>query len=495
MKMAVSRISWPDVTIDALIVPLFEGDKGSYLPYSGPKFLSGLASRKVDHTSYSAISHFDLGLEGKHVRLVFVGLGLKSKIDTARFKNAVMAGIRSSLALNPDSLGLFLPLGFDKAQKIAFASQAILEATYNSNLHQSNVKKPSIQQTVIFVERKVSPGDEDAAKRGSILGESVNFVRDLVNHPANIATPSFIVKKAEEMARKHKLVVKIYSEKQITQLGMEAFAAVASGSEEDAYLIALSYKNPKAKKTLALVGKGVTFDSGGISIKPAEAMDWMKMDMAGGAAVLGAMLALSQLQPAINVLGLIPVTENLPSGKAVKPGDVVKSLSGKTIEIANTDAEGRLILADVLTFAIQKKADYLIDVATLTGSTVATFGDFIAGLWARPEDYAQKIIKSGQSAGERYWSMPLLDEYAEMIKSYVADLSNIGSGGRKAGAITAAKFLENFAGDLPWAHLDIAGTAWVEQDMPYRVKGATGFGVATLVEVAFALGGQNKRDK
>ncbi len=427
--------------------------------------------------------------------LIIAGLGKKEDITPTSFKQAVMAAVRSLLPLKIKTASLLMPATMEGLDTVGIAAAGTIEAVYSANLHHSEIQPVMLQSAVLSMSGEVTKEDKDALNYGVVIGDATNIIRSLINHPSNIVTPLYFVNEAKKLAKKHGLLIKVLNEKEINRLGMGAFAAVARGSEEEAYLVHLTYKpRRKSPKTLALVGKGITFDSGGISIKPAEAMDWMKMDMAGGAAVLGAMIAIAQTKPDINVIGLIPLSENLPSGKAIKPGDVVKSLSGKTIEIGNTDAEGRLVLADALTYAQKQGVTHIVDIATLTGSIVVTLGDFMAGIWSKPDAFGKLIIDAGNASGERYFAMPMLAEYGEMMKSYIADLSNIGSGGRKAGAITAAKFLENFVNkDAKWAHLDIAGTAWLEGDTPAMSKGATGFGVATFVNLAHNLVREEQR--
>ncbi len=264
---------------------------------------------------------------------------------------------------------------------------------------------------------------------------------------------------------------------------MGALLGVARGSEEPARLIVLRYEPAKAddSEVLALVGKGITFDTGGISIKPREGMEWMKYDMCGGAAVLGAMRAIARLKPNRRVMGLVAAAENMPSGKAIKPGDVLRSYSGKTIEVLNTDAEGRLVLSDALTYAIEKGATRIVDLATLTGACVIALGHVYAGLMTNDQPWADGVLAAARSAGEKIWQLPLDKAYRELIRSDIADIKNLG--GRTAGTITAGYFLREFVGSTPWVHLDIAGTAWVEEDRPDIARGATGFGVSTLVEL------------
>jgi leucyl aminopeptidase len=324
-----------------------------------------------------------------------------------------------------------------------------------------------------------------AAERGRVLGESCNIARELSNEPSNVLTPTVFADRAAEISKAAGLHVDILDERAIAGLGMGLLAGVARGSAEPPRVIVMRHtpKGAPEGPVLGLVGKGVTFDTGGISIKPADGMERMKDDMAGGAAVICAMRAISLLNAPINVIGVVPATENMPGGRAVKPGDVLTAASGKTVEIINTDAEGRLILGDALWYAQELGATHLVDVATLTGAAVVALGKVASALFGRPQSWVDAVGAAARTAGDRCWPMPLYDEYAEQLKSEIADLIN--SGGRPAGACTAAMFLKEFAGTAPWAHLDVAGTAWADDAKPWMPKGASGVAVRTLTELAF----------
>ncbi|HQR39301.1 MAG TPA: leucyl aminopeptidase, partial [Blastocatellia bacterium] len=327
---------------------------------------------------------------------------------------------------------------------------------------------------------------ERGITRGKVVGDATNFTRELVNEPSNFLTPAVLAQRAREMAQKSGLAIDVLDEKRMQELGMGAILGVGRGSDEPAQLVVLRYAHDSAPadRTIALVGKGVTFDTGGISIKSSDGMDRMKYDMAGAAAVFGAMRAIAQLQPKVNVIGVAPLVENMPSGRALKPGDIIKSLSGRSIEVLNTDAEGRLILADALTYARRLGATELIDLATLTGAVSITLGTVNAAILGTDARLVADLIAAGKAAGERIWQLPLDPEYREIVKSDVADLRN--STGRPAGTITAAQFLREFAEDTAWAHLDIAGVAWLGEKKSHMAKGPSGFGVRTLVNYATA---------
>jgi len=328
-----------------------------------------------------------------------------------------------------------------------------------------------------------------AVEHGRAIGEAANFTRRLVNEPANRMTPAILAQQAREMATRSGLEFQELQEEEIRNLKMGAFLAVAQGSDQPPRLLVLRYSPPEAPEApvIGLVGKGITFDSGGISLKPSLNMHEMKTDMAGGAAMLGVMQAIAQIKPKVRVIAVIPATENMPSGKACRPGDVVTSMSGKTIEILNTDAEGRLALADSLTYARQLGCNVLIDAATLTGAVVVALGNITTGVFGRDQQWVDRVMASGNKMGERMWQLPVDDEYRELYKSSIADLAN--TGGRYGGAITAAMFVGEFAEETPWVHLDIAGTAWSNDEKPYLAKGPTGVPVRTLVHLLTHLGG------
>jgi leucyl aminopeptidase len=327
---------------------------------------------------------------------------------------------------------------------------------------------------------------ESGCRRGRVLAEATNLARDMANEPANYMTPAIMAERARELAADYGLECRVLERAEMQELGMGALLGVAQGSREPPRLIVLNYRGrDSAEVDLALVGKGITFDSGGISIKPSEKMGEMKGDMAGGAAVLAAMSAIGQFKLKINVVALVPATENLPDGSALKPGDVITALGGKTIEVVNTDAEGRLVLADALGYAGKLGAKAIVDVATLTGSCRIALGDICSGLFGNRQELTDRVIKAAAKAGELVWQLPMYEQYKEQNKSDVADIKN--SGGRYGGAITAAQFLAEFVADTPWVHLDIAGTFLSDKERGCLVKGATGVPVRTLVNLVMSL--------
>jgi leucyl aminopeptidase len=336
------------------------------------------------------------------------------------------------------------------------------------------------QLTVVADEKDFSLIDS-AIKKAQIITQAVYFARDLISAPSNEMTPSVMAQKAQGIAHKKNVSCRVLDKTKMKEIGMNALLAVASGSNEEAKFIILEYQGGRKKASpIVLVGKGLTFDSGGISIKPADKMDEMKSDMSGGAAVMGVIMAAADLQLPLNIVALIPATENLPSGSAYKPGDIVKSYSGKTIEVLNTDAEGRLILADALSYASEFKPSAVVDVATLTGACVIALGDDVIGMLGTDDKLKNEINIAAQTTGELVWELPLWESYHELIKSDIADYKN--SSGRAGSTITAAAFLSKFVGEAPWVHLDIAGPAWTTKDKPYIPKGAAGVAVRLLVE-------------
>jgi leucyl aminopeptidase len=317
-------------------------------------------------------------------------------------------------------------------------------------------------------------------KTGKIISEAVYMARDLVNGPSNKITPTLLAETAHQIAKDHNMEIQVLEVNQTEAMGMGAFVAVAKGSQEPGKFIVLEYNKGKGLDTIALVGKGITFDSGGISIKPSERMERMKDDMSGAAAVLAAMKAASKLQMPLHLVGIMPTTENLPSGKAYKPGDVLKTLSGKTVEVISTDAEGRLILSDALSYSLRYQPKAILDLATLTGACVIALGDYAMGLFSNDESLFKQIEKASEKTGEKAWRLPLWDEYFEYLKSDVADFRNVGT--RAAGAIIGGIFLSKFVENVPWVHLDIAGPASIDNDRPYIPRGGTGVGVRLLIQ-------------
>jgi leucyl aminopeptidase len=425
----------------------------------------------------------------KAKRLLILGGGKVKTFSAFDLRRIAGAAVRTLKSRGLRSFAIVAPEAGLKPEE---AVKAIVEGAFVGNFDPDYYKSDRKDQKIDAL-TVVARGDQaklqqamlqQAMDEACIIGESQNFTRDLVNEPSNHMTPTIMAERAQKMAAEVGLKCEVYGADKIKELKMGAFWSVAQGSDEPPALIVLRYEPAGApeKPVLGLVGKGITFDTGGISIKPADGMEKMKYDMAGGAAMIGAMRAIALLKPKVKITAIICATENMPSGKAQKPGDVQIAMSGKSIEIINTDAEGRLVLADGLYYARQLGCTHLIDAATLTGAVVVALGYANAGIFANNEPMYERFTQALAKAGEKMWRMPLDDEYKEIIRSNIADIVN--SGGRWGGAITAAMFLKEFAEDTPWLHLDIAGTAWMEDQKPWIAKGPSGIAVRSLVEFA-----------
>ncbi len=440
---------------------------------------SGELSGKAFETT---LLHRPAKLKAK--RILYLGGGKAKTFSAFDLRRMAGAAVR---ALKSRGLRSFAFLAPETGLKPEEAVKAIVEGAFVGNFDPDYYKSDRKDQKIDAL-TVVARGDQaklqQAMDEANIIGESQNFTRDLVNEPSNRMTPTVLGERAKKMAAETGLQCEVFGADKMKELKMGAFWGVAQGSDEPPALIVLRYQPAGApeKPVLGLVGKAITFDTGGISIKPADGMEKMKYDMAGGAAMLGAMRAIALLRPKVKITAIICATENMPSGKAQKPGDVQIAMSGKSIEIINTDAEGRLVLADGLCYARQLGCTHLIDAATLTGAVVVALGYTNAGIFANDEQMYERFSKALAKAGEKMWRMPLDDEYKEVIRSTIADIVN--SGGRWGGAITAAMFLKEFAEDTPWLHLDIAGTAWTEEQKPWIAKGPSGIAVRSLVEFA-----------
>ena len=417
-------------------------------------------------------------------RLLLLGAGKAKSFSAFDLRRVAGAAVRT---LKSRGLRSFAFLAPEAGLKGEDSVKAIVEGAFVGNFEPDYYKSDRKDQKIDAL-TVVARGDQaklqQAMDEARIIGESQNFTRDLVNEPSNRMTPTILADRAKKMAAEVGLKCEVYGADKIKELKMGAFWSVAQGSDEPPALIVLRYEPVGApeRPVLGLVGKGITFDTGGISIKPADGMEKMKYDMAGGATMIGAMRAIALLKPKVKITAIICATENMPSGKAQKPGDVQIAMSGKSIEIINTDAEGRLVLADGLYYARQLGCTHLIDAATLTGAVVVALGSINAGIFANDDPMYARFSKALDKAGEKMWRMPLDDEYKEIIRSNIADIVN--SGGRYGGAITAAMFLKEFAEDTPWLHLDIAGTAWTEEQKPWIAKGPSGIALRSLVEFA-----------
>jgi len=455
-----------------------ESADAAVLEASAAVVASGEVTGKIFETT---LVHAPAKVKAK--RLLLVGGGKAKTFSNADLRRVAGTAARTLKGKNIRSFAFVAPPNSLPAE---LAVRSIVEGLYiadfDSDTYKTDRKDQSLQTVNVL-----SAGDpaklQQAMDEGRILGESLNFSRDLINEPSNRMTPTILGERASKMAAEVGLKCEVFGPDKIKELKMGAFWSVAQGSDEPPALIVLRYEPADAAgSVLGLVGKGVTFDTGGISIKPADGMEKMKYDMAGGATMLGAMRAIALLKPKRKVIGIVCATENMPSGKAQKPGDVQIAMSGKAIEIINTDAEGRLVLADGLHYARQLGCTELIDAATLTGAVVVALGQINAGVFCNNDALYERFFKAQTTQGEKMWRMPLDEEYRELIRSNIADIIN--SGGRYGGAITAAMFLKEFVEDTPWIHLDIAGTTWIEDGKPWIAKGPSGIALRSIVEFA-----------
>jgi leucyl aminopeptidase len=438
---------------------------------------SGEATAKIFETT---LLHRPAGLKAK--RLLLLGGGKAKTFSAAELLKLAGAAVRT---LKGKSLRSFAFVQPENGIAAPDGVRAIVEGAFVGNFEPDYYKSDRKDQKIDTLTIVTKGGEkplQDAVQAGRIVGESQNFTRDLVNEPSNRMTPTILSERARKMAAEVGLKCEVHGPDKLKELKMGAFWGVAQGSDEPPALIVLRYEPDGARNDvhLGLVGKGITFDTGGISIKPADGMEKMKYDMAGGATMIGVMRALALLKPKVRVTAIILATENMPSGKAQKPGDVQIAMSGKSIEIINTDAEGRLVLADGLCYARQLGCTHLVDAATLTGAVVVALGHVNAGVFASDDQVYERFAKATQQAGEKMWRLPLDDEYKELLKSNIADMANAGA--RWGGAIFAAMFLKEFAEDTPWLHLDIAGTAWMEEGKPWIAKGPSGIALRSLIE-------------
>ncbi len=419
-------------------------------------------------------------------RVLLTGLGKKGEIDLEKWRGA--ASKAGQFVRNAGIKQFAFPIkkfdGYSEEELAESFVTGLLLGVYQFNefktLERDKIRE--IEEIVFLGEKdREVKSIEDGLRTGRTISEAVYLARDLVNGPSNEVTPSRLAEKAEKIAKDHGMRVEVLEVSQAEAMGMGAFVAVAKGSQEPGKFIVLEYNKGKRSDTITLVGKGITFDSGGISIKPSENMERMKDDMSGAAAVLAALQAAAKLQLPLHLVGIMPATENLPSGKAYKPGDILKTLSGQTVEVISTDAEGRLILSDALTYSLRYQPKAIIDLATLTGACVIALGGYVIGLFGNDDGLLKRVEEASSKTGERAWRLPLWDDYSEYLKSDAADFRNVGT--RAAGAIIGGIFLSKFVGKTPWVHLDIAGPASIEKERPYIPRGGTGAGVRLLIQM------------
>ena len=488
MKVAVTVAALASVEADALVVGLYADepkprDVVARLDRALEGHLAEVFAAERFQGKPGQVTYVHTGGRLPARRLIVIGLGRRADLTLETVRRAASAGLRRARELGArvvaiEALGERLPA---RARAHAVTEGAILGAYTFDRYKRDKTDKRVEELRLVEVDGRRRSDATAGARTGEVFAEATCFARDLVNSPANDVHPTYLAKVATQIAREARLGVTVLDRAECEKLGMGAFLGVAAGSDQPPKFIHLTYTPPgRRRRRVAVIGKGITFDSGGLDLKSAESMLRMKDDMSGGAAVLAIMRALPALKPSVEVHGLIAATENMPSGSATRPGDILRAMNGTTIEVGNTDAEGRLTLADAIVYAGEKiKADEVIDMATLTGACVVALGPLCSGLFANDQPLADRPLAAAEQAGERVWQLPLIDEYREHLKSDVADLNNVGP--RGGGAITAGLFLKEFAGDRPWAHFDIAGPAFVEKDTPLAPKGATGAAVRTIL--------------
>jgi leucyl aminopeptidase len=421
------------------------------------------------------------------LRLLVVGLGKREDFSLRVVRNAAGTAaryLRKRGCLRITSLLHGCGQGISPVESARAIVEGALLGLYYGDLHKTSEREPQDLEelTLVHPSAEITGQLGAAIEAGRVTAEAVNLARDLGNEPPNIINPPAFAQRAADLAASINLPITILEEEDMRRLNMGGLLAVAAGSTSPGRLLALRYTPVEDSRLLAFVGKGITFDSGGLSLKGQDQMDMMQNDMAGAAAVLGAIWAIARLKLPVNVLGVMPLAENLPDGKAFRPSDVLTTMAGKTIEVISTDAEGRLILADALAYAVQENASHIVDVATLTGSCEVALGGQASGLFSNDDNFADTLAEIGESAGERFWRLPLYPEYRESLESKVADMKNLGT--RYGDASNAASLLQEFVGEKPWVHLDIAGTEWNKKPKPYLAEGPTGVATATLIRLA-----------
>ncbi|HEV7699164.1 MAG TPA: leucyl aminopeptidase [Pyrinomonadaceae bacterium] len=494
MKFQGITGNFTEANADALAVPVFKGEKASAgLLKDLDKLTDGLISGLMRTEGFKgdsgqeALIRFAPKGKVKAGRLLLLGVG--DEKDYKAHSVAAVAGAATRFFRKRDLKSFaLLPRGSASAVDTAQnAAQGVITSQFELDKYKTKDKiDKAITSCVICVDGAKAADVKRGIDRGEIIGESMNFTRDLANEPPNILTPTEMARRAQAMAREVGIKCEVLDEAKMLKMGMGSLMSVSLGSEQPARLIVLRYTPAKSTgkkgELLGLVGKGITFDTGGISLKPGEGMDAMKYDMSGGATVLGTMRSIGLLKPSVPVIGVVAAVENMPDGKASRPSDVVTAINGKTIEILNTDAEGRLILADAVAYAEQQGATRIVDMATLTGAVIVALGDVNTGIMGNDQNFVDEITECGREVGEGFWQLPLGPEYSKQIKSDIADIKNIGPRG-KAGTIMGAVFIQEFVDKAKWAHLDIAGTAWADGVKPHQAKGPTAVAVRTLLKL------------
>jgi leucyl aminopeptidase len=480
------------IKTDLLVLPVVEKQLQDATLRALDRRLKGQLRRRIEKSNFT-------GAEGSYLlypsaatlpaaHILLIGFGRDKEPDANTWRKALARARREAGTIGAEDIAVFFSETKEPEEKAGAAVEGTLLASYRFMKYRSNstpavdlktltLFKPGLRRSAAF-DKAILLAEQAAA--------AVFLARDLVNEPPSIATASFLGAQAESFCRGRGLSVEVWGKRKIAAMKLAGLLAVNRGSVEEPKFIVMRYQPARrARKKIALIGKGITFDSGGLSLKPSRSMETMKLDMAGGAAVIATMSRLPYLSPDVEVTGYVPTTDNLPGANAQKPGDVIRYLNGKTIEVMNTDAEGRLILADALALAARQKPDYMINLATLTGACMVALGSGVAGLFSNNQELADRLLNSADDAGEKLWRLPLVKEYREMFKSNVADMKN--TGGAHGGAIIAALILQEFVGEVPWAHLDIAGPAFAESEQAICPKGGTGFGVRTLLRFISSL--------
>jgi leucyl aminopeptidase len=496
MQIQLDSQPYSTVAADALVAFVFDDESRFEGTLSEiDQRMKGALRKLIDSGELTGKSlelvlvHFPEGLAAQ--RLLLVGAGKREKLVAADLRKLAGTALRYLKSRGVKKIAFLAAEGERGTAGAQAITEGVLWADYESDKYRTEKRPMRAIDSVVLVGFDESMGEalKAAVEEGRVIGESANFARDMINEPSNRLTPRMLAARAEAMAKDVGLGIEILDERKIAELKMGALIGVAQGSHEPPRVIIIRYKpdNPKpGAPVLGLVGKAVTFDTGGISIKPSNNMEKMKYDMGGGGTMLGVMRALAFLKPSVPVIAVIPATENMPGGRAQKPGDVQTAMSGKTIEVINTDAEGRLILADAVFYARKLGATHLIDAATLTGAVEVALGNVHVGAFGTPREYLDKFLESAKAQGEKMWPLPIDDDYEQYIKSEIADIRNTGSG-KGGGATIGAWFIKEFVDDTPWVHLDIASTCWIDEGRPWLAKGPSGVAIRSIIDFARKL--------
>ncbi len=491
MKVTASSESLGTLDVDAIAVVVYEGEQAGDL-VSIDEMTGGLVGQLLElgeiEGKLHEVTSVPLADGAAAGRLIVVGGGKRDEFDLVKARNVAGVAARQLSKRNITRAALWLRSELDAGGACQFAAEGAVIGPFDLGTYKKKENESrSLEELTVHESDERVEDARAGVERGAIIGEAVNLARRLANEPGNLLPPRVLADEAVKVAGRYGLHVEVLDESQLADMGAGLILGVSLGSAEPPRMIVLTHNGRgEGPPDLALVGKAVTFDTGGISIKPSRGMEEMKMDMSGGAATIAAMSAIAQLNPKINVIGVVPAVENMPSDRAIRPGDVLTAMNGKTVEVLNTDAEGRLILGDAVVHAQKLGAKRIVDAATLTGAVIIALGNHNSAVLGGPQEWVDQVMASGRKAGDRVWQLPIDEEYGEQLKSPIADMSNVG--GRAAGTITGAYFIKNFIeDDVSWAHLDIAGTAWTEGESAYLTKGATGVPTRNFVQLALDL--------